>query len=97
MSDPAGSWTARVTVRLPKDAWADWVERSLRPESQREVPRTRAELVRPDPRSVELAIKARDTGAARAALNTFLGWVDLSVATVRSAERRTTGTAVDGR
>jgi tRNA threonylcarbamoyladenosine modification (KEOPS) complex Pcc1 subunit len=30
---------------------------------------------------VELRISARDTGALRAALNTYLGWVELNAAT----------------
>jgi tRNA threonylcarbamoyladenosine modification (KEOPS) complex Pcc1 subunit len=32
-------------------------------------------------------VEARDGGAMRAALNTYLGWVALSVATLRSASR----------
>jgi tRNA threonylcarbamoyladenosine modification (KEOPS) complex Pcc1 subunit len=78
-------WTATVTVRTPDERLVAMLERSLRPEAEREVPRARAALARPSAGTVELAIEARDVGAMRAALNTYLGWVDLSIATVRSA------------
>jgi tRNA threonylcarbamoyladenosine modification (KEOPS) complex Pcc1 subunit len=64
---------------------AAMLERSLRPEAEREVPRARAVLRRPVPEVVELTITARDGGAMRAALNTHLGWVQLSLSTARSA------------
>jgi len=35
-----------------------------------------------------LSISARDSGAMRAALNTYLGWVHLSLATARAASSR---------
>jgi tRNA threonylcarbamoyladenosine modification (KEOPS) complex Pcc1 subunit len=34
-----------------------------------------------------LSISARDSGAMRAALNTYLGWVHLSLATAQAARR----------
>ena len=85
MSEDPLEWSATVTVRFPDPALATWVERALVPEATREVPRTRAEVGHGDGRSLEITISARDTGAMRAALNTYLGWVHLSLATARSA------------
>jgi tRNA threonylcarbamoyladenosine modification (KEOPS) complex Pcc1 subunit len=81
----AGEWSARVRVVGLDAPIAVMLERALRPEAEREVPRARAELRRPEPRTVELSITARDVGAMRAALNTYLGWVSLSLATLRAA------------
>jgi tRNA threonylcarbamoyladenosine modification (KEOPS) complex Pcc1 subunit len=81
MSASTEPWRAVVTVRTQSDRLAAMLERSLRPEADREVPRARAALRRPFPSTVELAITARDSGALRAALNTYLGWVSLSLAT----------------
>jgi tRNA threonylcarbamoyladenosine modification (KEOPS) complex Pcc1 subunit len=85
MTDAALPWSASISVRLPEPTQAEWLLRSLRPEAAREVPRARAELRSPGPRVVEIAIEARDTGALRAALNTYLGWVHLSLATLPTA------------
>lgn len=85
MSDPDLPWTATLTVRTASDRLATMLERSLRPEAEREVPRARAVLHAPSRATVELEIAARDSGAMRAALNTYLGWVQLSLATARSA------------
>jgi tRNA threonylcarbamoyladenosine modification (KEOPS) complex Pcc1 subunit len=85
MTLAAPTWSATVTVRIRDPRLADRLERSLRPEAEREVPRGRGELTRPSPDSIELAIAARDSGAMRAALNTYLGWVHLSLATARAA------------
>ena len=83
MNPAEAAWSATVTVRPGSARLASVLERSLRPEAEREVPRARAELRRPTDDSVELVISARDSGAMRAALNTYLGWVHLSLATVR--------------
>ncbi len=87
MSDAAAAWRATVVVRPGSEPLAARMERALRPESEREVPRARAELHRSPPDTVVLEITARDTGAMRAALNTYLGWVHLAAATARAAER----------
>jgi tRNA threonylcarbamoyladenosine modification (KEOPS) complex Pcc1 subunit len=84
MSPEEAVWTATVRVTASGPHLASMLERSLRPEAEREVPRTRATLSRPSPETVELTISARDPGAMRAALNTYLGWVHLSLAAVRS-------------
>lgn len=85
MTPGEGPWQAALTVRTSSDRVAAMLERALRPEAEREVPRARAELRRPSPDTVELQIWARDSGALRAAVNTYLGWVSLSIATLRAA------------
>jgi len=82
-ADPG--WSAVISVRLPREAVADWLERALRPEAAREVPRAHAEVRRAGPDTVEIALTARDTGSVRAAMNTYLGWVHLALATVARA------------
>ena len=85
MTFAASPWTIDVAVRLSTPAHADWLWGALVPEASREVPRTRGSLVRSDERTVGLRVEAKDTGAARAALNTYLGWVHLSLATIDRA------------
>lgn len=80
MSDPGG-WTATIRATRSSAAAAERLERTLGPESAREVPRTRAKMRRPEPRVVEVEITTKDTGALRAALQTFVGWVQLVDAT----------------
>jgi tRNA threonylcarbamoyladenosine modification (KEOPS) complex Pcc1 subunit len=87
MTDPAFGWTATITVRAGSPPVMDWLEQALRPESTREVPRAHAELGRSAGGALELKIVARDSGAMRAALNTYLGWIHLSLATARAADR----------
>jgi tRNA threonylcarbamoyladenosine modification (KEOPS) complex Pcc1 subunit len=85
MTESDFAWTAIVRVRLDDSAVADWLDQALRPEASREVPRAQAEIRRGEGNSLELTIRARDSGAMRAALNTYLGWIHLSLATARSA------------
>ncbi|MGD0249912.1 MAG: KEOPS complex subunit Pcc1 [Thermoplasmata archaeon] len=87
MSGRPDNWSATVTVRLPDPKLAAWVEQALLPEAAREVPRSRAELRTVTPGTLELTISARDSGAMRAALNTYLGWVHLSLATAQASRR----------
>lgn len=83
------AWTGRIEVRCVDRAGAERLYRVLRPESAREVPRARAELEDPTGPEVVLRLEARDTGALRAAVQTFLGWVQLSeTAAARASERR---------
>jgi tRNA threonylcarbamoyladenosine modification (KEOPS) complex Pcc1 subunit len=84
------AWSATVRVRLESPTLAGWLERALLPEASHEVPRARTSVRRRGP-SVELRVDAADAGAMRAALNTYLGWVALSVATAGAA--RTTRAA----
>ncbi len=83
MTDPP-DWRATITVRPRDPAWIPWIEQSLAPEAAREVPRARAELARDASGAISVAIVARDTGAVRAALNTYLGWIGLAVSTLDS-------------
>jgi len=85
MTEPPAAWTASVRIRIDDPAVLDWLEQALRPEASREVPRAHAELRRGEGSSLELSITARDSGAMRAALNTYLGWIHLSLATAKAA------------
>ena len=87
MTEPTATWTASVRVRVDDPTVLDWLEQALRPEASREVPRAHAELRREERHSLELSITARDSGAMRAALNTYLGWIHLSLATAQAARR----------
>ena len=87
MTEPAVPWTASVRVRSGSPAVVDWLEQALRPEAAREVPRAHAEIRRGEGGSLEVTISARDSGAMRAALNTYLGWIHLSLATAQAADR----------
>jgi tRNA threonylcarbamoyladenosine modification (KEOPS) complex Pcc1 subunit len=87
MSGEPETWTATVTLRLSDPMLAAWVERALLPEAAREVPRSRAEVRPVAGGGLELTISARDSGAMRAALNTYLGWIHLSLATARASGR----------
>ena len=80
-------WTATISIRPGRPDLARMLERALRPEAEREVPRARAELRRVSDDRLELEIRACDVGAMRAALNTHLGWIQLSLSTVRAAAR----------
>jgi tRNA threonylcarbamoyladenosine modification (KEOPS) complex Pcc1 subunit len=71
-------WEAAIDIRRPTPEAAERLLRTLRPEAAREVPRVRATLTRSGAQVVTLRLLARDTGALRAALNTFLGWVSLA-------------------
>jgi tRNA threonylcarbamoyladenosine modification (KEOPS) complex Pcc1 subunit len=91
MTATSGAWTATLRVRIGDAGVARMLERALRPESEREVPRARSQLSLASPDCVELMIEARDTGAMRAALNTYLSWVGLSLATLRAVQREPSG------
>ncbi len=86
MSEPELPWTAELVFRASSADLAEQIERALRPEAAREVPRAKAEVRRTDDH-LEIAIAARDSGAMRAALNTYLGWVHLALETARAAAR----------
>lgn len=77
----ASAWDAEIVVDLPRPGAADRLARALAPEATREVPRAHTWLERPGAGTVRLHITARDTGALRAALNTYLGWIELGLAT----------------
>ena len=74
----ATDWAVSIQVRCPRPEHAGWIARALAPEAAREVPRTRTELRSGEAGRLSLEIVAKDTGADRAALNTYLGWVQLA-------------------
>ena len=78
---PSDVWTAEIVVRLEARGAAERLARALGPEATREVPRAHARLERRPQETVGLLIGTRDTGALRAALNTYLGWIELALAT----------------
>jgi len=78
----------RAEIVLSGDE-ADLIERVLAPESGREIPRTRASVVKEGDKTF-LRIEAEDTSALRAALNSFVRWGALATAIgeeVKSNER----------
>jgi tRNA threonylcarbamoyladenosine modification (KEOPS) complex Pcc1 subunit len=77
----ASEWSAEIAVEGRDPHVIDRLARTLGPEAGREVPRAKARLVRDSPTRLILHIATRDTGALRAALNTFLGWIELASAT----------------
>jgi len=85
MTSPTAVWTARLLLRCRTKQFTEALERTLTPEAEREVPRAHTAVSRLGDDTVELAITARDVGAMRAALNTYLGWVALSTETGRAA------------
>jgi tRNA threonylcarbamoyladenosine modification (KEOPS) complex Pcc1 subunit len=87
------AWTARVTIARPDAASAERIARALAPEASREVPRSRATLSRPSARAIRLDVEANDTGALRAAINAYLGWVRLALAAEEVAEASRTHAA----
>ena len=87
MTEAPWPWTATVHLRVHDPKVTDWLEQALQPEAAREVPRARAELRRGTGDSLDLSITAKDSGAMRAALNTYLGWIHLSLATAQAARR----------
>ncbi len=78
-------WTGSIEIRSRSVQESEWLYRALGPEAEREVPRARATLLRPQLDRVRIEILARDTGALRAALNTYLGWINLAEATLAAA------------
>jgi tRNA threonylcarbamoyladenosine modification (KEOPS) complex Pcc1 subunit len=91
-SAAGGEWRAAVRVHTGDPASAERLRRALLPESRREVPRARSRVRAVAGDLVEIRIVARETGALRAALNTYLGWTDLAAATEKAA--RVVGRAV---
>lgn len=73
----------RATVRLTTDAGAI-LEASLAPEAARPTPRTRVSLDRGEDGFV-LSLESDDTGALRAALNSYLRWTANALRLVQEA------------
>lgn len=81
----AASWTATIVVRPPGRSTAGWLAQALAPEAAREVPRARARISERADGTLAVEVEAADAGALRAAVNTYLGWLDLALATLDSA------------
>ena len=94
MKDPPAGWVARIQVHLSNANGAERLARTLTPEATREVPRARTSVVRDGETSVEIRLFARDTSSLRAAVNTFLGWVELVAHTEKVAARTETSEAL---
>ncbi|MCI4346031.1 MAG: hypothetical protein L3K07_04690 [Thermoplasmata archaeon] len=91
MTGPSG-WTARLRIVRVNRVDADRLFAALGPEASREVPRAQVKLRRGRANDVLLELEARDTGALRAGVNTFLGWVALAERT--ESELRSTTPAL---
>jgi tRNA threonylcarbamoyladenosine modification (KEOPS) complex Pcc1 subunit len=78
-------WSATLAVKPQGLATADWLAQALAPEAAREVPRAKATIVPPKDGTLRIEVVAADAGAMRAALNTYLGWVDLALATLEQS------------
>lgn len=85
MTNPPRPWEAVISVTTPRAAEAEWLASALAPEASREVPRAGATIGRGARGSVTISIAAADAGAMRAALNTYLGWVELCLATANAS------------
>ncbi len=89
MSAPKPEWSATLTVATPgRPDLARWIARSLKPEAARELSRAGADVRDRGGGRFEVSVRATDAGAMRAALNTYLGWVHLSLATALAAETK---------
>jgi KEOPS complex subunit Pcc1 len=69
---------ARLTFDLDSPAQADAIEAALRPELGDDVPGSRSQLAR-DGATLILDLQAEDAGALRAALNSYLRWVQTAL------------------
>ena len=94
MKDPPVGWVAQIQVHLSNANGAERLARTLMPEATREVPRARTSVIRIGETSVEIRLFARDTSSLRAAVNTFLGWVELVAHTEKVAARTETSEAL---
>lgn len=68
--------TATIVVQHPKAAV---IEKTIRPESAVEIPRTSVEISRHDEK-LSLHIESSDMNGLRAAVNSYLRWVDMAAA-----------------
>ncbi len=86
MKPGAAGWSATLTVTTTgRPELVRWVARALSPEAARELPRAEASVRVSGRHALTIAVRAADAGSMRAALNTYLGWVHLSLATALAA------------
>lgn len=79
--------SAHVELELDAEPHARVVEQALLPELGRDVPGSRASLRRDGARLL-LAIQAGDRGDLRAAVNSYLRWIDLALRVREAAGER---------
>ena len=75
----------RAEIRIEGDE-AAILRRALAPEAGREIPKTSVRVTGRG-KSVTLMIDAEDTGALRAAVNSYLRWADVAAGAARVARR----------
>jgi tRNA threonylcarbamoyladenosine modification (KEOPS) complex Pcc1 subunit len=86
-------WEVRLEHRSESPEAAQRLFQVLAPEASREVPRARAVLRPPEGPVLLLEISAKDTGGLRAAVQTYLGWLQLAEATERVGRPPSAGDA----
>jgi len=73
----------KAKITLPKEGnISDVVAKSLLPEMDRNIPRTKVDL-REDENSITLEIQAKDISSLRAAVNSYLRWIKISMDTYK--------------
>ncbi|UCE73137.1 MAG: hypothetical protein JSV56_08850 [Methanomassiliicoccales archaeon] len=78
---------AKITLKK-SGRIADVVAKSLLPETERNIPRTHVD-VQEDEDTIYIEIRANDVSALRAAINSYLRWMKVSVDTYNEACRIT--------
>ena len=66
-----------LSAVLVADGGADVILTALSPETGRELPRTETDIIK-DGDTVTITVKAKDSSAMRAALNSYLGWIKIT-------------------
>lgn len=77
---------AKITLQK-EDNISEVVAKSLLPEMDRNIPRTKVNL-REDENSITIEIQAKDTSALRAALNSYLRWIKVTVDTYEETQNK---------
>ncbi len=76
----------KANITLQKgDMAPDVVSKSLLPETHRSIPRTRVNITE-DEDAIHLQISARDVSALRAAVNSYLRWISVSMETYNETQ-----------
>lgn len=76
----------KAIITVPKEGKiADVVAKSLLPEMDRKIPRTKVNL-RENEHSLCIEIHAQDVNALRAAINSYLRWMKVSIDTYEEAK-----------
>ena len=75
-----------ATISLKKnDKYTDIVVKSLHPETKRAIPRSSVKI-REDAQTIYIDIQAEDTSSLRAALNSYLRWMKITVDTFQEIQ-----------